>query len=98
MYHINDKEFQLIADLVEDYSGIHLKPEKKAMMMGRLNSMLTELNMNSFMDFYKYVKKDKDGIVISQLIDRITTNHTYFMREPEHFKFLESEIIPYKPP
>lgn len=95
MLQLKDDEFQLMADLIEDYSGIHLKPEKKTLMMGRLNSMLTELKMTSFMDFYTYVKNDKEGKIISELIERITTNHTYFMREPEHFKYFESEVIPY---
>jgi len=92
---LHDDEFQLMADLIQDYSGIHLKPEKKTLMMGRLNSMFAELEMDSFRDFYNYVKNDKDGKVISELIDRMTTNHTYFMREPEHFKYFESEVIPY---
>jgi chemotaxis protein methyltransferase CheR len=92
---IKDKEFKLLAELIYDYSGIHLKPEKKTLMTGRLNSMLTELELNSFMDFYKKVKADKNGILLSRLIDRMTTNHTYFMREKEHFDFLRSEVVPY---
>jgi len=92
---LTDKEFQLIAQLIYDYSGIHLKPEKKTLMMGRLNSMLSEHKMTSFMDFYKFVKEDRTGKIISELIDRMTTNHTYFMREPEHFKYFEKEVIPY---
>lgn len=95
MLELHDAEFELIAKLIEDYSGIHLKSEKKTLMMGRLNSMLVELKMNSFMDFYNYVKADKEGKVISQLIDKITTNHTYFMREPEHFRYFETDVIPY---
>jgi chemotaxis protein methyltransferase CheR len=95
MYQLHDDEFQLIAKLIEDYSGIHLKAEKKTLMMGRLNSMLTELKMSSFMEFYKYIKQDKEGRFISQLIDKMTTNHTYFMREPQHFKYLEEEVVPY---
>ncbi|MBN2795919.1 MAG: protein-glutamate O-methyltransferase CheR [Clostridia bacterium] len=92
---ISDKEFELLAELIENYSGIHLKLEKKTLMTGRLNVFLRELNLNSFMDFYNYVKNDKEGIYLSKLIDRMTTNHTFFMREKQHFDFFRDSVLPY---
>jgi chemotaxis protein methyltransferase CheR len=95
MKKITDDEFNLLARYIKSHSGIHLKPEKKTLLMGRLTKWLTELNMSSFMDFYDYLLEDKDGMVLSKLIDKITTNHTYFMREKEHFTYLEEQVFPY---
>jgi chemotaxis protein methyltransferase CheR len=92
---ISDKEFQLLAELIHAYSGIHLKAEKKTLMTGRLNSFLKELNLTTFMDFYNYAKNDKSGVTISKLIDKMTTNHTFFMREKQHFDFFRDQVIPY---
>lgn len=95
MKKISDDEFNLLATFIKDHSGIHLKPEKKTMLIGRLTTLVDELNMKSFMDFYNHLKSEHDGVLLSRVIDKITTNHTYFMREKEHFDFLESQVFPY---
>lgn len=92
---ITNDEFRLLSNYIKECSGIHLKPEKKALLMGRLTTLVTELKMESFMDFYEYLKKDNEGVLLSKVIDRITTNHTYFMRETEHFNYLQSEVLPF---
>jgi chemotaxis protein methyltransferase CheR len=95
MINISNEEFNKLAKYIKDFSGIHLKPEKKTLLMGRLNSMLIELKLDNFTEFYNYLQKDKNGEILSDLINKITTNHTYFMREKEHFTFLERTVLPY---
>lgn len=95
MHKLTDEEFNLLAKYIKEYSGIHLKYEKKTMLQGRLQSLVAEMNMKSFMEFYQFIKNDKEGVVLSKLIDRVTTNHTYFMREAEHFTYFKSEVLPF---
>ena len=95
MFEITDDEFRLITDFIKDHSGIHLKDEKKTLLVGRLNSIVRDHNLNSFMAYYKLLKNDHGGKELSRLIDKITTNHTYFMRESEHFNYLSQEVLPY---
>lgn len=95
MVKITDDEFLLLAKYIKEFSGINLKSGKKTLLIGRLTGLLTELGMSSFMEFYRYLRLDKEGIVLSKLIDRITTNHTYFMREAEHFTYLKDEVLPF---
>lgn len=95
MKKISDDEFKLLATYIKEHSGIHLKPEKKTLLIGRLTSLVNELGMKSFMDFYNHLKDETDGVLLSRVIDKITTNHTYFMREKEHFDYLESHVFPY---
>lgn len=95
MNKITDDEFKLLSSYIKKVSGIHLKPEKKTLLMGRLTSMVKNLEMDSFMDFYNYLLNDKDGLLLSKVIDKITTNHTYFMRETDHFNYLQSDVLPY---
>ena len=42
-----------------------------------------------------YIVNDKTGEAVVTLMNKITTNHTYFMREPEHFYFLRDTVLPY---
>ncbi len=95
MFDISDEEFTLIASFIKEHSGINLKNEKKTLLVGRLGSIVKEHNLNSFMEYYQLLKKDQEGKILNQLIDKITTNHTYFMREAEHFNYLSQEVLPY---
>jgi len=95
MIKITNDEFKLLSTYIKECSGINLKAEKKALLMGRLISLVTELKMDSFMEFYEYLKNDREGLILSKVIDRITTNHTYFMRETDHFSYLQSDVLPF---
>lgn len=95
MITMTDDEFKLLANYIKENSGINLKPEKKTLLIGRLNNMLIDLGMDSFMTYYKYLQNDANGTELSRLIDKVTTNHTYFMREPEHFSYFSQTVLPY---
>lgn len=95
MIHITNDEFNKLSFYIKQHSGIHLKDEKKTMLVGRLNMILTERGFTDFTSYYDYLQKDKDGSELSLLIDKVTTNHTYFMREPEHFSYFSKEVLPY---
>ncbi|MEG2016216.1 MAG: protein-glutamate O-methyltransferase CheR, partial [Oscillospiraceae bacterium] len=51
--------------------------------------------INSFAEYYNYVLSDKTGEALTEMINKITTNYTYFMREPKHFDFLKDTALPY---
>lgn len=95
MLRITDDEFKILAQYIKEHSGIHLKDEKKTLLVGRLSNMLSELGMKDFMSYYNFLKNDEGGKEISRLIDKITTNHTYFMREAEHFSYFSDVVLPF---
>jgi len=94
MLHITDKEFQAIRDLVYERFGIHLTDEKKTMVVGRLQKILRNRGFNTFHEYYLYLVQDKTNQAISELANQITTNHTFFWREPDHFDFFMKTILP----
>jgi chemotaxis protein methyltransferase CheR len=95
MVAISKKEFKQFADYIKFNYGIHLKEEKQSLMAGRLYNVLVSNNFRSFSEYYEYVVSDKTGHAATTLIDKITTNHTFFMREADHFYFLRDKILPY---
>ena len=94
MLHITDKEFQAIRDLVYDRFGINLTDEKKTMVVGRLQKILRARGFNTFHDYYLFLVEDKTNQAISELANQITTNHTFFWREAEHFDYFMKTILP----
>lgn len=92
--NINDKEFNLLSELIYTKFGINLPIQKKSLVSGRLNKSLKVLGLKSFSDYYAYLLSDSSGKALSNLINKISTNHTYFYREESHFKFLTKTALP----
>lgn len=95
MIQISEKEFAMLTEYIHSEYGIELKKEKQLLLMGRLHKLLVELGFDSFTDYYDYLISDKTGEASSVLIDKVSTNHTFFMREPEHFDYFKNTVLPY---
>lgn len=95
MIRITDTEFKQLASYIQTNYGIHIKDEKKEVITGKLYTLLLENNFTSFSDYYDYVISDRSGNAVNTFINRITTNHTFFMREVEHFYFFREKVLPY---
>lgn len=93
MIVITDKEFRQLASYIKENYGIHLKPEKQALVTGRLNNVLKEMGFNNFTDYYHYIKSEIGGKAVMTLVEKITTNHTFFMREADHFYFFRDKVL-----
>lgn len=91
---LGESEFRYIADLLYDRFGIYLSDQKKVLVAGRLSKRLRQLHFESFKPYIDYLIADTSGTELSELINRITTNHTFFFREKEHFDFLSNTILP----
>ena len=95
MMTITDAEFRSIRDLVYDRLGIILSDQKKKMVVGRLQKKVRENGFKTFRQYYDMLVADTTGSALSELANQITTNHTFFFREPEHFDFFKSDILPW---
>jgi chemotaxis protein methyltransferase CheR len=95
MVAITDKEFREIAEYIKNNYGIHLKEEKKTLVTGRLHNVLLESNCRNFTEYFNLLQADKTGKAVTKLINKITTNHTFFMREVDHFNYFRDKILPY---
>lgn len=85
---ISDQEFQLFQQLFAERIGLALAPVKKAMLVGRLNRRLVALQLPNFRAYYQYIASEDGTAECQCAIDLITTNETFFFREPKHFDWL----------
>ena len=92
---ITDAEFNSIRTLVYDRLGITLSDQKKNLVVGRLQKKCKERGFKTFKQYYDMLITDKTGEALTELSNQITTNHTFFFREPEHFDFFRSDILPW---
>jgi len=91
---ISDKEFGLIRTLVYEKFGINLTEEKRSLVVGRLQKLVRNLGFQSFKQYYDYLLVDGTGQALDLLVNRISTNYTYFHRESDHFDYFHSTALP----
>jgi chemotaxis protein methyltransferase CheR len=93
-YHITDTEFHAFSKLLYDIAGITLTDSKKILLTGRLARRLSALGMGTYTQYYKYVTGPEHADELQTMVDLLTTNETYFFREPQHFEFLQEVVLP----
>lgn len=91
---LTEDEFDTIRQLVYDTFGLSLNDTKRSLVVGRLNAVLVRENIPSFSDYIARVRKDSTGRLLSELVNRLSTNHTFFNREHVHFDFLRRTALP----
>jgi len=91
---LRDSLFQRFSDLVYERCGINLHEGKKALLQARLNRRLRSTGIGSYEEYFKYITSSGNPGEFVHFLDSISTNLTYFFREPQHFDFLEQTALP----
>ena len=92
---INDQEFVELMDIIYRNSGIMFAENKKYLLENRLSKRLADLNFTTFKDYIYYLKYDiKKRQELDILINLVTINETYFLRERGQLDYLVSNIVP----
>ena len=91
---ISDREFHRLVDYMHDNFGINLS-SKRVLIQGRLGNMLRERGFTSYDQYLDAVMADTSGAEVTTILNKLTTNHTFFMREPEHYTYLKEVILPW---
>ncbi len=92
---LSAKNFRRLSAFVSSYSGIKMPAGKQTMLEGRLRRRLRATGFDS-LDAYCTYLFESGGIEteVVALIDAVTTNKTDFFREPKHFEYLRSHVLP----
>lgn len=90
---ISDNDFNRLAKFIQSNYGIDLT-QKRQLITGRLSTPLKQRGYTDFSDFVNKVIQTKDNDLITLLLDKLTTNYTFFMREKEHLDLFCQKILP----
>ncbi len=91
---IRDDEFDRIYRYLKSRYGIDMN-NKKEIVTGRMDNYLRAGNWSSYTAFMDAMEKDHSGALEKKLVNLLTTNHTFFMRESEHFDYLKQTVLPW---
>jgi chemotaxis protein methyltransferase CheR len=87
-------EFTMVRDLAHRRFGLNLQAGKETLVAARLAKQIRIGGFGSFRDYFRHVNSDSTGESLIALIDALTTNHTSFMRERQHFEYLVRAVLP----
>jgi len=90
MNTITDLEFSRFQRFIYEAAGITLSAGKKALVSGRLSKRLQAHQLSSFSDYFALLSSGRSAGEVQTAVDLLTTNETYFFREPKHFELLRS--------
>jgi chemotaxis protein methyltransferase CheR len=90
---ISDKLFKDLVDLVYRESGIVLR-DKRELVDARLASLARKKGYSGPEDIIRRLRNDSNGDALIELLDQVSTNLTYFFREPAHFDFMGKSFFP----
>jgi chemotaxis protein methyltransferase CheR len=91
---LSDAEFARLQALAYRHFGIHLTEQKRSLVLGRLQKVIRREGYASFAAYCDELERDDSGRGLDELVNRLTTNHTFFYREAAHFEALANEILP----
>jgi len=90
MNAITDQEFNRFQRFIFEAAGISMAASKKALVSGRLSKRLQARQLKTFTEYFNLLSSGKAKDEVQTAIDLLTTNETYFFREPKHFDLLRS--------
>jgi chemotaxis protein methyltransferase CheR len=90
------ENYRFLQEFVYENSGIVLDSGKHYLLDARLLTVAREHGLRSVNDLCALLRATEDQPLSlrRQVVDAITTNETYFMREPAHYDALRNTIIP----
>lgn len=88
---ITAEEFAWIRAFLFERTGIELRDGKEPMVMGRLDRRLRHFKLETYSEYFAHLG-DRDPVETQLAVDLLTTNETYFFREPQHFTFLAQVV------
>ena len=79
---LSDSTFNQLAEFIKEKTGIHIPPTKKYLVENRLFKTLEDYNLKGYDEYLFLLKYSSNGREVNRLFDAITTNETFFFREP----------------
>jgi chemotaxis protein methyltransferase CheR len=89
---LTDASFEAVTAMFREVSGIRLGAPKRALVTGRLQKLAQARGLQDINQYVQVVMQEADPAEWVRVVDKLTTNETYFFREPQHYKHLAGLI------
>ena len=90
---ITDADFHRLVQFIHSNYGIDLS-KKRQLITSRLSQSLKSRGYHDFKSFLEHLFTTQDPQDLELVLNKLTTNYTYFLREKDHFTFFENTVLP----
>lgn len=88
-------EFRLLSDLIHEHCGIRFEESMRFVMARRLEPRLKLVGVETFTEYYRHLRYSATRRAeMDEVMERVTTNETYFFREEYQLRAFRDEILP----
>jgi chemotaxis protein methyltransferase CheR len=88
----SDREFKRISEIMYQAAGLSFNDSKKSLIQSRLLPRIQRIGAGSFAEYIAMLEDESQAAEFQMAVDLLTTNETYFFREPKHYELLEQEL------
>ena len=92
---MNVSDFEMIARLLKERSGLVLGQEKAYLLEGRLNPVARRYNFKGFDELAQAIRLARDEKLLSDVTEAMTTNESFFFRDRKPFDQFRDTVLPY---
>ncbi len=90
---LTDETFRQLRDFIYEKSGIFIPDNKKYFIENRLGKKIQEKNLKGYEDYLYVLKYGGNTKELTMLFDLVTTNETFFFREPQQFDIFGGDLL-----
>jgi chemotaxis protein methyltransferase CheR len=91
---IHPENYRFLQEHVYSQSGIVLEQDKHYLFESRLAPIVRQLGLGSINDLCALLMKTREAHIGRQVTEAMTTNETYFFRDPAHYDAIRTALLP----
>lgn len=92
---MNVSDFELIAQLLRERSGLSLGKDKAYLLESRLNPVARKWNFAGFDELAQAVRMGRDEALLVEVTEAMTTNESFFFRDQTPFEQFTGMVLPH---
>ncbi len=93
-FELTSEEYKLFCELIYRVAGIRIADNKRVMVSNRVRRRLRATGIESFAGYFTFLTSPSGGDEMPEFLDAITTNETYFFRDPHQYEWLGNTFFP----
>jgi chemotaxis protein methyltransferase CheR len=90
--NFSDAQFKRLGVIMYAAAGLSYNDSKKSLIQSRLAPRIQKLGLSGFAEYIALLEDESQAAEFQMAVDLLTTNETYFFREPKHYDLLEAEL------
>ena len=93
MLNLSERAFKQISAIMYEAVGLSFNDSKRSLISTRLGGRIQRLGLTSFEAYVALLEDESNATEFQMAVDLLTTNETYFFREPKHYELIEQELV-----